>query len=260
MRAAALLLLLSLVWFVSGGAQSPPFDPLRLAEDADEAQISWDVSLAHHPQGSTGVGYDNLGQFYTFMRFSDQWQSSVSISWLFAGCHKLGTALTQSTTTLYERRLYGSFESEETSTSRGFSHSSYYEYRIAPGSSLDPRFRLSYRSPSWLGLAASASRVLDPVVLTAMVGVVHKHQRPFNWGELSVSAGLVANSRVTFTASSGLAVPLQDAGLPTASIGLCARYSLGTAGDLHLTVQTTLHVQGQSAWIAPSLSIRGRRP
>ena len=260
MRAAVLLLLLSLVWFVSGGAQAPEFDPLRLAEDTDEAQVSWDVSLAYHPQGSAGAGYDDHGQFYTFVRFSDQWQSSVSMSWLFTPCHKLGTALTQSTTTLYERRLYESFESEETSTSRGFSHSSYYEYRIAPGSSLDPRFRLSYRSPSWLGLAASVSRILDPVVLTAMVGVVHRHQRPHNWGDLSVSAGLVANSRVTFTVSSGLAVPLQDAGLPTASIGLCARYSPGTAGGLHLSVQTTLYVQGQSCWVAPSLSIRGKHP
>ena len=77
MRAAVLLLLFSLAWFVSGGAQAPAFDPLRLAEDTDEAQISWDVSLAHHPQGSTGVGCDDLGQFYTFVRFSDQWQSSV---------------------------------------------------------------------------------------------------------------------------------------------------------------------------------------
>ena len=260
MRAAVLLLLIGLSWFVVAGAQTPAFDPLRLAEDTSEAQISWDVSLAYHPQGSTGIGHDALGHFYTFVRFSGTWQSSVSMSWSLSPCHKLGTALTQSTTALYERRLYESSESEVTSTSRDFSYSNYYEYRIAPGSSLDPRLRLSYRSPSWFGLAASVSRILDPVVLAAMVGFVHKHQRPLDWVDLSLSAGLAANSRVTFTASSGIAVPVQDAGLPSASVGLCARYSRDSSGGLQLSVQATLHMQGQSSWVAPSVSIRGRHP
>jgi len=259
-RAAVLLLLIGLSWFVVAGAQTPAFDPLRLAEDTSEAQISWDVSLAYHPQGSTGIGHDALGHFYTFVRFSGTWQSSVSMSWSLSPCHKLGTALTQSTTALYERRLYESSESEVTSTSRDFSYSNYYEYRIAPGSSLDPRLRLSYRSPSWFGLAASVSRILDPVVLAAMVGFVHKHQRPLDWVDLSLSAGLAANSRVTFTASSGIAVPVQDAGLPSASVGLCARYSRDSSGGLQLSVQATLHMQGQSSWVAPSVSIRGRHP
>jgi len=260
MRAAVIVMLFGLLCPILALGQAAPFDPLRRAEDEGEAQLSWVISLAYHPQGSSGAGYDDLGEFYTFVRFSEQWQSSASMSWSFSPCHKLGTALTQSTTTLFERRQYASSESDETSTSRGFSYSSYYEYRIAPGSPLDPRFRLSYRSPSWFGIAASVSRVLDPVVLTAMVGLVHKHQRPLSWADLSLSAGLVANSRVTFTVSSGMTVPVQDAGLPSASIGLCARYSLEPSGGLQLSVQTTLHMQGQSSWIAPAVSIRGQHP
>ena len=260
MKRAVLLILMGLMWFVVGGAQTPAFSPIRLVEDEGEAQFSWTVSLAYHPQGSTGAGYDTLGKFYTFVRFADQWQSSLSMSWSFASCHKIGTALIQNTTAHYERRQYASSVSDETFTSRGISHSSYYEYRIAPGNALDPRFRLSYRSPSRFGLAASVNRILDPVVLTAMVGLEHSYERPFNWVDVSLSAGLVANARLTFTASSGMAVPVEDAGLPSASIGLCARYSLGTDGGLYLSVQTTLHMQGQSSWIAPSVSIRGRHP
>jgi len=249
---------MGIVWFVLGDAQTEPFDVLRLAEDTSEAQISLDLSLSFHPQGSTGAGYDDLGNLYTFVRFSDQWQSSISVSWSFRPCHRLGAALTRSTTTLYERRLYESTESHETSASSSLSYSSYYEYRVDPGSPLDPRLRLSYRSPSWFGLAISINRLLDPVVLTSMVGLVHQHQRPLNWAELSLSAGLVANSRVTYTVSSGLSTPVQDAGLPSASIGLSTRYSIDPNGSLQLSVQTTLHIQGQSSWIAPSVSIRGR--
>ena len=261
MRAIAFLFLTGLLAFMVGGAaQTPPFDPLRLADDEGQAQLSWVVALTYHPEGTTGVGYDDLGQLCTSVQFSDRWQSSVSVSWSFGYCHKLRTALTQTTTTLYERRLYASSESSETSTSVSFSHSSYYEYRMDPGSLLDPRLRLSYRSPSWFGLATSVNRLADPVVLTAVAGLVHQPQRPLNWIEISLSAGLVANARVTCTASSSLTAPVQEAGLPSASIGLSARYSLDLRGSLQLSVQTTLHMQGQSAWIAPSVSIRGRHP
>jgi len=259
-RPAVFITLVGLLCPATGIAQAPAFDPIRLAEDADEAQVSWDVALAYHPQGSTGLGCDELGRYFTFVRFSSHWQSNVSASWSFQPCHKLGMTLGQSTTTLHERRLYELTESEETSTTKGFSYSSYYERRIAPGSPLDPRLRLSYRAPSGFGLAASASRVVDPVVLAGMVGLVHQHERPFNWVDVSLSAGLVANSRVSLTASGVLAVPVRDAGLPSASMGLCARYSLAASGGLQLSVQTTLHMRGQSSWIASSLSIRGRHP
>lgn len=169
-------------------------------------------------------------------------------------------AVGRSVTSLHERRQFASSESEETSTTSTNSYSSYYEHRIAPGSALDPRLRFSYRFPSELGFAVSVSRIADPVVLAAMAGLVTQHERPHNWADVSLSAGLVANSKMTLTASGGLTVPIEDAGLPSASVGLGARYSRGSGQGLHLSVQVALHIQGQSSWIAPSVSIRGRHP
>ena len=260
MRTVVLLLLIGLSWSVVGRAQTPAFDPLRLAEDAGEAQISWDVSLAYHPQGSTGVGYDNLGQFYTFVRFSSKWQSSVSMSWSFSPCHKLGTTLTQSITTVYERRWYVAGEWDGSSSTEAFTYSSYYEYRMSPDSQLDPRIRLSHQYPHAFGVAASASCILDPVVLAGMIGIAYRRERPHQWVDVSLNAGLVANSRVTFTASGGLTVPVNDAGLPSASAGFCARYALEPGGSLELALRTSLHVQGESTWAGITISIRGRDP
>ena len=258
MRAAVLITLVCLLWPALGIAQAPTFDPLRRMEDQEEAQVSWDASLAYYPRGSTGVGCDESGQYFTFVRFSGQCQSDISLSWTFNRCHKLGMTLSQATTTIFERRWYAAGEWEQSSSTRTFTYSGYYEYRIDPDSQFDPRIRLSSQYPHALGLAASASCVLDPVVLAGMIGIVHKHDRPHRWIDASLSAGLVANSRVTLTASGGLIAPVNDAGLPSASAGFCARYALVPNGELELAVRTSLHVQGESTWTGITVSIRGR--
>ena len=260
MKTAVVLFLLSLLGFAAGKAQTPVFDPIRLAEDTDVAQVLWNISLAYHPQGSSGAGFDEFGQYYTFVRFISHWQSAVSVSLSFNSRHKLGMAVGRSMTSSYERRLFAYSESVQESKASAFSYSSYYEHRIAPSSGFDPRLRFSCRFPSAIGVAVSVSRIADPVVLTGMFGLVHQHARPVNWVDISLGAGLVANSRMTLEASSGLTIPVEDAGLPSSSVGLCARYSFEAGGNTEVAVRITLHMQGQSSWIAPALSIRGRTP
>jgi len=257
-RSAALIVLLVLLSPVSGTAQAPTFDPLRRVENQEEAQISWDVSLAYYPRGIARGGYDDFGQYFTFLRFSSQWQSSLSGSCSFNRCHKLGMSLSQSMTTTYERRWYVTGEWEQSTSTEALTYSSYYEHRMSPASQFDPRIRLSYQYPHALGVAASASCILDPVVLVGMIGIVYKRERPHQWVDVSLNAGLVANSRVTFTASGGLTVPVNDAGLPSATVGLCTRYALVPSGRLELAVRTSLHVQGESTWAGITVSIRGR--
>jgi hypothetical protein len=259
-KRAALLAFLALLWSSSGFAQPPTFEPLRRAEDESEAQLSWEIVLAHYPQGMAGAGFDESGQYFTFVRFSSQWECSISASWRFDRCHKLGMSLLQRTTTIHERHEYATTEWEGTSISKDHSYSGYYEYRMAPGSQFDPRIRISQEFPNGVGLAASASCVLDPVVLAGMIGLLHRQERPFRWADVSLSAGFVANSRVSFTASCGIGVPVHDAGLPSASAGFCARYSLKPGEGLELALRASLHVQGRSTWMGITLSIRGRDP
>ena len=83
MRVGVLLLAIGVAWFWAEGAQTAPFDPVRIDDDSSETRISWDVSLAYHPRGSSGVGFDDYGQTYTFVRFISHWQLSISMSWYY---------------------------------------------------------------------------------------------------------------------------------------------------------------------------------
>ena len=258
MKGPSLLLGLALAWFLTWMALADSFDPLRRADDEETAQLSWAIAAAYYPQGMEGAGFDESGEYFTFVRFSGERRLSLSASWSFNRCHKLGMSLVERTTTLRERRWFATDEWEAISVVTGLAYSSYYEYRIAPGSEFDPRVRVSCEFPEALGLAASASCILDPVVLAGMLKLVHRPDRPVNWLNLSLSAGLVANSRVSFATSAGLSVPVHDTGLPSASLTLRTRYSLDPGEGLELSLQVSLLMQGQSSWMGITLSIQGR--
>jgi hypothetical protein len=259
-RKRSLLLGLVLAWFLTWMGLAHSFDPLRRAEDEETAQLSWAIAAAYYPQGVEGAGLDEYGEYFTFVRFSGERRLSLSASWSFTRCHKLGMSLVERTTTLRERRWFATGEWEAISVVTGVAYSSYYEYRIAPDSVLDPRVRISCKFPEAFGLAASASCILDPVVLAGMLELVHKPDHPLNWLNLSLSAGLVANSRVTFATSAGLSVPVHDTGLPSASVALRTCYSIDPGEGLELSLQVSLLMQGQSSWMGVTLSIQGRGP
>jgi len=260
-KGTSLPLGLVLAWSLTWMALADSFDPLRRAEDEKTAQLSWAIAAAYYPQGMEGAGFNEYGEYFTFVRFSAERQLSLSVSWSFNRCHKLGMSLVERATTLRERRWFATDEWEAISVVTGLTYSSYYEHRIAPGSEFDPRVRISsHEFPDAFGLGVSASRILDPVVLAGMLELVHRPERPLNWLNLSLSAGLVANSRVTFATSAGLSVPVHDTGLPSASVALRTRYSLGPGEGLELSLQVSLLIQGQSSWMGVTLSIQGRGP
>ena len=256
----SLLLGLVLAWSLTWTTLANSFDPLRRADDEETAQLSWVIAAAYYPQGMEGAGFDEDGEYFTFVRFSGERRLSLSASWSFNRCHKLGMSLVERTTTLRERRWFAAGEWEAISVVTGLAYSSYYEHRIAPDSVLDPRVRVSYEFPEAFGLAASVSCILDPVVLAGTLELVHRPERPLNWLNLSLSAGLVANSRVTFATSAGLSVPVHDTGLPSASVTLRTRYSLDPGEGLELSLQVSLLMQGQSSWMGVTLSVQGRGP
>lgn len=257
---AILLGLLALLWSSNGISQPAAFEPLRRAEDEADAQLVWEIAAAYYPRGVEGAGFDEYIQYFTFVRFIGERQLELSSCLSFNRRHKVGIAIGGRAITLRERRKYASHTWEETSTVFDFAQSSYYEYRIDPVSRFDPRVRISYEFPEGIGLAASASCVLDPIVLAGMLGLSTRQERPYNWVDLSLSAGLVANARVSFVASGAFSVPIHDTALPAAVVSLHTRYSLDPAKGLELSLQVSLRMQGQTAWVGIELAVEGRDP
>ena len=147
MRGMSLLLGLVLAWSLTWMALADSFDPLRRADDEETAQLSWAIAAAYYPQGMEGAGFDEYGEYFTFVRFSGERRLSLSASWSFNRCHKLGMSLVERTTTLRERRWFATDEWEAISVVTGLA---YHEF-----ASLTSSLRLSDSQPP---LAASSTR------------------------------------------------------------------------------------------------------
>jgi len=256
-RRTALLAILALLWSLMGIAQPASFDLLRRAEDEEVSQLAWEITAAYYPQGIEGAGFDEHGQYFRFVRFSGERQLSLSTAWSFSS-YKLGITLIDKRTSLSERREYATSEWENSSVSTSFASSCYYEYRLAPGSQLDPRVRVTQAIPVSSSLAISANLVLDPIVLAGVLNLTYREERPCIWSGLALSAALITNQRVRFVASGTFSIPVDVAGIPTSSMSLRSILSLDSKQKWEVSAQVSLLVQAQSTWMGFSLSVQGR--
>jgi hypothetical protein len=216
--------------------------------------------MAYSPRGEQGIGVDESGSPYQYVRFYAERRVALFATLNLTGNSELGLEFEETSTCLKERRLYVSQDLETVFTSWGFSFSSFYEQRMKPTSRLDPRVRVSFGSPAGTGIAVSASYILDPVVLAGTLGLRYRMERPCNWLTLDVGAGFVANSHVSLIASGSLGVPLDTAGLPASSVSFQIRYSCDPRGERELALRLDLHLHGYAPWMRIDLALLGRGP
>lgn len=210
-----------------GATLADPIDTLRRLEEKG-GRYAWQVGIAYSPQGQEAMRLDETGIPCPYVRLHEERQLSLAVQWNLGETLKVGADLVQVSSSLKERLLYPAEETESIRTSAEVLLSSFVEQRIAPTSRLDPRIRVTFELPGSTCVSASASRIIDPTVLTASAGLQYAHERPRNWVFADLGVGLVANSRVSLIASGSLNVPLDTAGIPLASVGFCVRYAYDT--------------------------------
>jgi len=239
-------------------AAQSEFDPLRRAEDEESASLRWELAGGYTPYGTEGTGLDGDGQPYRFIRFVDERTISLSASITLGSSHKLGATAADTTSILRERRDYATgsvrLESRETAVRyRGF-----YELRLAPTHALDPRLRLVHATPDSLGVAASISLLLDPVVLLGGVEVSQHSSPHCTWITTTAAGGLVANQRVSYAMTASLGVPVTAVALPSSSFTFRSVIALDARQTREIVIAATMSLRGTQAWVSGRVALRGR--
>ena len=132
---------LVLVWSATVLAQAP-IEPLRRPEEP-VGQYTWLLSLGYTPSGQEGMGLDDLGQLYTFTRFSQEWRLTLSGTVQIATGLKTGIEISEQTTLTQEIRRYPNDEVRLSSSSQAISYNLFCEYRLDPKNPWDPRASFS---------------------------------------------------------------------------------------------------------------------
>lgn len=235
-------------------------DSLLREDDVLDPGLTWELAGGFFPHGSEGVALDEQGDYYQFIRFTGERQLSFSAIWRSERGIRIGMAMKDSLVEIRELRAYADRECEVQSSVSQIIFASYCEFRVAPRNLLDPRVRIAGTAGRGIELAASVSHVFDPTALACMVGVEGTVDYPHTWLNVTLSAGLVANSRVSLSVVGQWSVPLEGAGLPTSVLSLHSRYSLDYEAHRTLQFRLALSTLGPTTWLGFGCSIRMSSP
>jgi hypothetical protein len=233
---------------------------LRREDDVSDAEFIWEFGGAFFPHGSQGVGVDSMGNYYEFTRFTGECQSSVSGTWRMNGAIRLGFALRDSFVEVRELRTYTGGEQEIEDSAVEIGVSSYCELRISPDSPLDPRLRFTHTMREGTEVATLISYLTDPIALACSVGIESAPSSPDSWANVMLSAGFVANPRVSLSVVGQWSIPLEEAGLPTSAVSLHSRCSLDYDSKRTLHFRLVFSTSGQTTWIGFGGSLKGVMP
>jgi len=189
-----------------------PIEPLQRPEEP-VGQYTWRLGLGYTPSGREGVGIDDLGQPYTFTRFSQEWRLTLSGTVQLATCLKTGVEVSEQTTLTKEIRRY---PNEEVRLS--FSHRSV----LSSGSKnpWDPRASFSLGHPWRGGIGLSLSLLRDPMVLVADISLCGQNEELQSWLVLGLGASFIANLWISISASASLAIPLVGVRIPSTCLSI----------------------------------------
>lgn len=254
-RGVGILVAILITWVALA---QEPIDPLRRSEE-QPGEHSWRVSLGYAPSGQDGFGVDELGWPYTYTRFSQEWALTLAGATHLVNWGKVGFAITGSSTTVEEVRQYTDHEVGLPSTRhQRFTYTMFQEFRLDAQNPWDPRITLSLGHPWQTEIRASASLLRDPVVLVGNLAFQTRKEEPAGWLTVGLGAGFVANSVISLSASTSLAVPVTGVGIPAATLGLRVRYGLDSRGKREVDVRTTLTLRGDQAWLTLEVEASGQ--
>ena len=255
----SLLALLLVVCLSSFAFAQTSFQPLQRPTESG-GQYTWEMNLAYTPSGQEGFAVDEFGQPYSYTRFSQHWQFSISGTVSLSSDWKIGFSGANSTTERKETRKYFDHETDLKSTQHDFAYSMSSEYRIDPKNAWDPRISLSFGHP-WQGsVGVSASLLRDPVVLVGRVKMLTQADEPHNWLSLALGTGFVANARTNLSTSANITIPTRGVGLPTSTIGIRVLYSLDSESKKQVGARITLSMQGEVPWCTVEAEASWRGP
>ncbi len=225
---------------------SEPIDPLT-RPTLDVGRIEFGVSASYQPVAAESVEMTGDGPVQSRVvshRFGLEaalkYKASKALSLEIVGGWNENV-------TLVERR--GAFISPTAVRSRYVSTTP-VTYGLSlkpwPDHRLDPVLRLQVNSEGSSQLGLSISRIADPIVLSARLGVVPGETDAFDF---ALGTGFVANDRVSFGASISHRTTPGRVNPPITVLGLRAGYAIDRFGK-EVGVTSSAHLAGGATWVS----------
>lgn len=240
-------------------ALAQPIDPLQRPRE-EAGLLRYTLGLRYTPQGFTGVGVDPERGAYALVGIAEGVEVALGVEY---GLDERWAALLSVTPELRrirsERRFAEGSEGEEV-WEAGLGGGLGLQWRLAPGSSLDPRVGLELRYPWALRATLSASLLSDPVVLSASLALRDSLGSEPLGLDLALDVRFVANERISLGLSTTLGWTLDALRFPSASLGLRAVYTLEPSTEQQIAALSRLSWQGQELRWSWGLEFSGRLP
>ena len=235
-----------------------PIEPLRRPEEKP-GSYSWQVGMGYTPYGTSGVGVDEHGAPYDFVRLVHKLRFLLSGTVQMSSGLKVGVELVDITTTVKEKRTYLRGTEKLGFTQETLGYSVFYEWRMDPQSPWDPRVSFSFGDHWRTGIKASASLLRDPVVLVGELGVQSREEEPHSWFTVALATGFVANSWIRLSVSASLAVPISGVDFPLGSVGMRMGYAFDPEEKRSAEVRVGM-TMSESTWLSLEVCGRWRGP
>lgn len=263
--AAQCLIMMCMSFFMASGtqAQTPPDAPTPLdtlqSSGADSKGYSYELEIEYAPGGTEGLSVDEQGP-YAYTRQTRRFIYSGTFAYDFNDALSLfaqaaagsGTTGVQRTDADGQTWTWQERHNGQLQPSFGLS------YRFLRDSAYAPTLSAAGRGGHLQG-GLSFSHVRDPTVFSASIGHTWSHGKADDL-LLSVSAGFVANDRVTFSLQASHGVPSSKVHPPWTTIEMRAVHSVGDAGIHDIGVGLTLSMHGDHPSVGLRMMFAGRSP
>jgi hypothetical protein len=253
------LLLLSLLSILIGekAQAQTPIDPLKLPQ-AEIGTYIYTFGVNFTPDSQRRVNFDEFGRpFVDTILYQN-------LSTSFTGSYSFDKSLSMAGGVNYNLSLED--QKQENADFKQYNHRSFnnvngglsLEYRIAPGSALEPRLSVGVNYPWVINAQSSISLLKDPVILLASLGYNKPLQNTADSVTIGLGAGFVANDNINFSASGSYTMPLGDVDVPVTSLSLRTGYNLDPKGNQELGFKTLLNVSARETTIGFGIEFGGR--
>ena len=246
-----------------------PIDVIRRVEEV-AGRGAWGVSASFSNVGESWSGMDLWGGPYTAVQTVDCRSVTLAGSVYVDTRVRLGTVLSVDRIRTSLRMESGESVSEQRCSEQATAFSGYAEFTGDSASLFDPRVRVtlgSYgssqeneRPGTAFGIAGSASYILDPAVFAGTLDWGLWSEAPNQRLTVSISVGLVANSRITMAVEASRSRAIACIAVPRSTITIRTSIALAADRSKHLDLSATLHPGDAARTMTIGVGVRGTVP